>query len=331
MYYLVAVGLVLVVLALVYMLISIKTAIAVWVEDVFKDWNSDVAPANNYPVFPQDEKSLYLNRPALADAPTPSKIKVFISYKTREHQQYVAAIAKALEGAGFSVWLDAEQSVPNIRSMGLDFSVISGLKQADVMLFLVAQKSYQSLLWQKLLDGMDFVVFILGTKYGGNIWPVIWEVQIRWNNFKHGVNLSKRLDENWQEWEARVANDLGIPIVRACLTPDGQATSDVIEGTYLLKSQCFETELWNQVIPELRQKHLGRKRLPITPQAQELVPTFKLLLTYGLTVLLFLGFILEIVDTIKEAIAWLPNLILNTIKSGLSKIRKSSNHSQSRT
>lgn len=64
---------------------------------------------------------------------------VFISYRHKQHRQYVGTVAEALGRAGYTIWLDQEKSAVSTGiDPRLDLKLRRALLRADLMLFLMS-------------------------------------------------------------------------------------------------------------------------------------------------------------------------------------------------
>src|SRR5262245_31237268 len=89
--------------------------------------------------------------------------KIFISYRTHEHAEYVEPLAAALSSSGFTVLLDRQKNLEDYRFGDLDLPLSGGLalglrdllEAADVAVVLVSNAGREKSGRQKLKELLD--------------------------------------------------------------------------------------------------------------------------------------------------------------------------------
>jgi hypothetical protein len=236
-------------------------------------------------------------------------LKIFISYKSREHKKHIGLIKKTLDGTGLAFWWDEENKVPNFRMMGLDGALRSGLRQADVLLFLIPQQQYKLTGWERFGDFLDLIGLALGTKYGENLTPVFLQYQFMWYQFAYDINIRKESDESWQEWELRMAESFGVPVVSVKIV-DGELTPAINEnGICLLRNKLLEEDFRSKVIPQLISRSKEKQKLEVKAELTSAIrENMRYINLIGVILLFYLAIFIAI-ETIKEVILWVPRKI----------------------
>src|SRR5215210_7628186 len=129
---------------------------------------------------------------------------IFISYRTREHAEYVEPLAVALSSSGFTVLLDRQKNLEDYRFGDLDLPLTGGLalglrsllRAADVAVVLVSNAPQEKSRRQKLKEGLD--LFSLALSYEGNRFTggTLYRFVADWEKHWYDIDTTKRLDES---------------------------------------------------------------------------------------------------------------------------------------
>ena len=235
--------------------------------------------------------------------------KIFISYKYREHKEYIGLIRKTLADTGFASWWDEENNVPSFRTMGLDNALRSGLEQADVIMFLIPQQQHKSTGGGRFLDSLDLMALALGTKYGENWIPVLLQYQFVWYQFVYGIDIKKKTNENWQDWERRIATCFGIPVVSIKIIDGEQEPVTNENDICILRSQMLDEDLRLKVTPQLISLSKEKHKLEVRTELKRAIRENMRLIKIIGAILLFYIAIYNAIETVKGAILWLTRKI----------------------
>jgi hypothetical protein len=198
--------------------------------------------------------------------------KIFISYRTYEHAEYVEPLAATLSSSGFTVLLDRQKNLEDYRFGNLDLPLSGGLalglrdllRAADVAVVLVSSAARQKSGRQKLKEALD--LFLLTLAYEGNSFTpgVLYVFVARWEKHWYEIETTKRLDESWQAWEQRVTHAIRVPVVFVAI-PDGLANVAIGEarhdGAVVLEHAHLQEQVKTLLAPRLRD--LARSRTPL--------------------------------------------------------------------
>jgi hypothetical protein len=144
--------------------------------------------------------------------------KIFISYRTREHAEYVELLARALSDHGFVPLFDRQKNLENYTFGGLDLPVTGGLAlalrdilgAADVAVVLVPSAVPQEKRQlQRFRERLDLVLLALAFEGGTLTGGLLYRAVTSWERHWYEIDTTKRLGENWQAWERRVSESLG--------------------------------------------------------------------------------------------------------------------------
>lgn len=246
--------------------------------------------------------------------------KVFISYKNREHQQYVTSISKMLVDDGFPLWLDKQKDVPTRRIDGLDTSLRLGLGSADVLLFFVPRQEYPPTGWLRIIDIVDSIILAFSTKHGNNPMHLFLEAQISWQSLAYGIDTRKKQTESWQEWEHRVAESFGIPVVSIKILDANESATVVGNDVLLLRAQYLTEDFALQVKPQLISRSEEKRGIEARNRLIAWLRRYKpyLILLGGLLFCYLM--IAMVLESVKDAITWLPRMTWRLLRSAVRKI-----------
>lgn len=245
-----------------------------------------------------------------------TQIKVFISYKTREHARYVDEISAVLRAAGFDVWYDEERDVPELRVFGLDVSLTKGLDEADAMLILIPREpAPPPTKRQWLKDFGDTLLVGLGRERGEFRLGFWFWLMVQWNRFWYGLDLEKYGSESWQDWERRVGQAFGLAIVHAVMQDPNAETIEQPDASYL-RPKHLQDDLYLQVIPRLQASHRSMRRPSMTPDRQRLFRFLPVILA----TLWAAGLMASFLEWVGNAILWLPRQIANIASRARSRL-----------
>lgn len=204
---------------------------------------------------------------APAAAPTDSRREfihnqVFISYKTRQHGDYVESIADVLEAEGLEVWFDRRRRVPPWQAYGLDYLIKKGLNQSDSLLFLAPRPDeHRADMVQRLREHVDFALTGLFMSFGlsAGFWYGMWyRVLFGRNIIRSPLHLLNHSRESWQQWEERVSTELGLGIIRVVVADPGKNAPAADPSGHTIRVESMREDLLQTVVPILKE----RRRVP---------------------------------------------------------------------
>jgi hypothetical protein len=237
------------------------------------------------------------DRSASADSPlASSRPKIFISYRTHEHAEYVEPLATALSSSGFTVLLDRQKNLEDYRFGNLDLPLSGGLalglrdllRAADVAVVLVSTTGREKSGRQKLKEALD--LFLLTLAYEGNTLThgTLYAFVTRWEKHWYEIETTKRLDESWQAWEQRVTRAIRVPIVFVAI-PDGLANVPLAEarhdGAVVLEHAHLQDQVKTLLAPRLRDLARSRTRLERSPEKEQEYQALRRALIVGVVLL----------------------------------------------
>lgn len=246
--------------------------------------------------------------------------KVFISYKTREHQQYVTSIGRMLVDDGFPFWLDEDNPVPHHRIEGLDNALRGGLRAADVLLFLVPRQEYRPTGWRRAKDVLDSILLAFSTEYGNQPIHLFLESQIIWHKLVYGIDTRKRETESWQQWERRNAENFGIPVISVRILDATESATNAEDDTCLLRAQYLAEDFALEVKPKLISRSHEKRGIEAEIRLKKWLRRKKPYIILFLALLFCYLKIAMVVESVKNAIVWLPRMVWRLLGSAIRKI-----------
>jgi hypothetical protein len=211
--------------------------------------------------------------------------KIFISYQTISHKEFIQDIKFYLEKYGFDTWTDiSEIKHEPMRMSGLEISLAQGLLEADAILYLVPNQERNLTLYQKIREFFDWAIVIISYAawaQGGKameienpyFWTIIYK---KYYKFAYNIDLTQRIGESWQNWEKRVSSEIGAKIISIYLCPDLtiEKNQKVIEESFILISENqLKEDVYSKLVPILKNVET-RKPLELTEEAQALKDLF---------------------------------------------------------
>ena len=264
---------------------------------------------------PKVAKSQEHAPPPKASVPAPpAKPRVFVSYSRAEHVEYASQAVERLKNSGYSVWLDEANAVSPIRIEGLDFSLLNGIKDSDAMLYFtpseeigvvadmpVRIKKKQAIFRAFFNDSLHYLNLLPQNKSAHGFLGLVSFWYLKWIEYWYEVDLNKRFMESWQQWEARVARDCGLRVIRIIAVNDSANREDS-EGVYL-KRDHFLGEFDEKILPLLTGLRRGKSRLRMSKLKQEEYSIFVQGIKAIFVALIPFVIALELIDKVREWIA----------------------------
>jgi hypothetical protein len=160
------------------------------------------------------------------DEPT---LKVFISYRTKDHAQLVPRIAKVLRAEGIEVVYDEtllDERHRQINSMipissGVNFRLFMELLRCHVALVLISDEPADPYAfvtrWQDWVDLLTQALADISIRGGQGV-PlelqsgVLFDLPMIWYLVFYDIDIRKQMTESWQEWEVRISGEMGLAL-----------------------------------------------------------------------------------------------------------------------
>ena len=234
--------------------------------------------------------------------------RIFISYRTREHAEYVEPLARALSSRGFTPLFDQQRDLENYRFGDLDLPLTGGLAfalrdilgAADAAVVLVPSAvPHEKRPLQRFRERLDLFLLALafegGTVTGGLLYRFVTEWERHW----YEIDTTKRLDENWQAWERRVSELLGVPIAFAAI-PDGNASTGPAEGAVVLEHARLDEQVETRLVPRLHELVGTRRPLERSPEKERQYRLLRRVVIISLVVAAPFIAVARLVEIVKE-------------------------------
>jgi hypothetical protein len=128
--------------------------------------------------------------------------KIFISYQTISHKEFIQDIKLYLEKYGFDIWTDiSEIKHEPMRMSGLEISLAEGLLEADAILYLIPNQDRNSTFYQKIREFFDWAIVIISYAawdQGGKAMevenPYFWTIICKkYYKFAYNIDLTQRI------------------------------------------------------------------------------------------------------------------------------------------
>ncbi len=188
--------------------------------------------------------------------------QVFLSYKTRQHSEYVESIAEVLEAEGLEVWFDRRRRVPPWQAYGLDYLIKKGLNQSDSLLFLVPRPDQDRPgMIQRFREQADFAMtgLLMSLGLSAGFWYGVWyRVLFGKNIIRLPLHLLDHSQESWQQWEERVSTELGLGIIRVVVAGSSDQAHLADPSGHTIHVESMREDLLRTVVPLLKE----RRRVP---------------------------------------------------------------------
>jgi hypothetical protein len=221
----------------------------------------------------------------MARQQAPPHHKVFISYRMREHLEFIPQIADALRAGGIQVAVDIEVlprthesgvSALLPRATGVNFSLWTNILDCDTVLVIVPSKEADpETNWKDVTD--IFMVAAMRAPHINSIPPQILtgvvfdQLVTAWYKRFYGFDIEKNASETWQEWEIRVTQFFGLSFVRVYLA---HSSSDVPvpreHGARIIHIETLDEDIQHSLIPYLYSLPVKRNKPQPLPEHRRL-------------------------------------------------------------
>lgn len=192
------------------------------------------------------------------EPPMPSRPSIFISYRNKEHRDLALLLSVVLDLMGYRVLSDfrngaRRHQVSLTRTLGRDRELLERIEQADVVLLLAPRL-------RRLPgdgangDAIDLFFSVTSVMTFGTY--VGWSTHDYYLS-RYGINVTKKHEETWQAWEARMATALGLRILEIDLSAATTANEwrREVASAAALAAQALNG--WGLLAPE-RTEQIGR-------------------------------------------------------------------------
>jgi hypothetical protein len=235
--------------------------------------------------------------------------KIFISYRTREHAEYVEPLARALSSRGFMPLFDRRRNLENYTFGDLDLPLTGGLTlalrdilgAADVAVVLVPSAvPHEKSPRQRFRERLDLFLLALAFEGGTLTGGFLYRFVAAWEHHWYEIDTTKRLDENWQAWERRVSESIGVPIAFVAI-PDGNANIGLAEGAVVLEPARLDEHVETRLVPRLHELVGTRRPLARSPEKERQYRLLRHFVIIGLVVAAPFIAVARLVEIVKEA------------------------------